>query len=431
MIGVVLALSMVASAGGVQARTPAPLSGGLGFEVDGVVLPDVELVGALRTSIEMEAVPICPGSGVCTGALWEALWDLEAIAAGVTDKAKHEIAMNSIRNMRAVAAELDVALGGGGGDLDGDGYPDLLHRKRPGRVKYGNITLKRGFVSGSTLLEWYRQAASGSTERRSGALVLRDKEDETARYNLFECWPVAYKLSFEDGALVEEIELAVERIERAALEIAIDEEGMPATQAPVRLEANGALVGRFESVTPVSGSLSWGDGGGVDQDCDGAAACSDGRDDDCDGVAACPAERPVRCADGSCTAALLAALDDLDAQVDGIAERTKHDTTKNAIGNIRALVADADGGVDGVYAPGQPHWGQVRLSRPLSSAYAAGVWFAGEAHGAVGLSYLGPDGKPLVRLDLGEAWPVGYSVRLVDGQLVEEVVVRPIRMEMK
>lgn len=419
LIGLTLAMLLLLSVGIAQAKTPQSQADEWSLAIDGLPAQGVAWVGGLSLSLPMEKVPVCPGSGVCTGALWEALWDLEEIASGIADKAKHESAMNAIRNLKGRAAQVDETLGGGGGDLDGDGYPDQLRRYRPGRPVYGNITLKRGFTGDRQLADWYRAAVAGQPEaRKSGSLIYLDRSGaEVLRVNLFECWPVAYTLSFDDaGGLVEEIEIAVERLERAALAIAIDEEGIPAAQAPIRLTADGALVGRFESASPVKSELRWGDG--VDDDCDGVAA-------------ACPAQRPVRCANGSCTAALVAALDDLERQASGIADRTKHDTVKNAIGNIRARVAELDAGVDGAEQPGREVVAPVRVERPLSGAYAAGVWVAAGGQGALSLSYIGQDGKPLATVDLGEAGSLLYSIHQVDGALVETLRFRPARGEVR
>ena len=102
---------------------------------------------------------------------------------------------------------------------DGD---DILLRKRPGRTKYSNITLKRGLTRGegsSALWDWYQQVIDGKFERRQGRIIVLDKRgEEVARYSFFEAWPCKWKgfTVSETGTdvAVEEIELAVERIER-------------------------------------------------------------------------------------------------------------------------------------------------------------------------------------------------------------------------
>jgi len=100
---------------------------------------------------------------------------------------------------------------------DGD---DQLTRKRAGKAKYKNIVLKRGFVSDPALLEWYKKVLGGKTERKSGSIVYLDREgNEVVRYNFFEAWPCRWKApelnSTSDTHLVEELEFAVEKVERA------------------------------------------------------------------------------------------------------------------------------------------------------------------------------------------------------------------------
>lgn len=99
---------------------------------------------------------------------------------------------------------------------DGD---DMLLRKRPGRTTYSNIVLKRGYISNDELWNWYRRVAEGQVERRSGSIIsLDDRGEEILRYNFFEAWPCRWKgMEFDAGtnaALVEEIELVIEKFER-------------------------------------------------------------------------------------------------------------------------------------------------------------------------------------------------------------------------
>jgi len=101
---------------------------------------------------------------------------------------------------------------------DGD---DLKLRKRPGRTKYSNIVLKRGYVSTEELWFWRKHVMDGKVQRKSGSIVLcNDNGAEVMRYNFFEAWPCKWKGFSLDGkgadVVVEEIELAVEWIERIA-----------------------------------------------------------------------------------------------------------------------------------------------------------------------------------------------------------------------
>jgi len=99
---------------------------------------------------------------------------------------------------------------------DGD---DIILRKRPGRTKYTNITLKRGYVNTDELWSWRKKVIEGKVERKSGSIILcADDGSEIMRYNFFEAWPAKWKGFNLDGkgndVTVEEIELATEKIER-------------------------------------------------------------------------------------------------------------------------------------------------------------------------------------------------------------------------
>lgn len=99
---------------------------------------------------------------------------------------------------------------------DGD---SLAIRKRPGLTSYSNITLKRGYTGSTELWQWYKATADGLVERKAGSIILLSSNfEEIERYNFFEAWPMRYK-NYEvegngSGVLVEEIEIAVEKIER-------------------------------------------------------------------------------------------------------------------------------------------------------------------------------------------------------------------------
>ena len=100
---------------------------------------------------------------------------------------------------------------------DGD---DIIERKRPGRTWYSNIVLKRGYVNSSELWDWYKAVTDGKVERKSGSVILvGDDGSEILRYNFFEGWPCRWKsfklnASSRTKSIVEEIEIAVEKIER-------------------------------------------------------------------------------------------------------------------------------------------------------------------------------------------------------------------------
>lgn len=125
--------------------------------------------------------------------------------------------------------EIDGVISGGFKEISGieseveiieykDGSDPITH-KRPGKAKYKNIVLKRGFVNDASLLEWYKKVLNGVTERKSGSIIYLDREgNEVLRYNFFEAWPCRWKApelnANSDTFIVEELEFAVEKVER-------------------------------------------------------------------------------------------------------------------------------------------------------------------------------------------------------------------------
>jgi phage tail-like protein len=97
---------------------------------------------------------------------------------------------------------------------------DMKLRKRPGRTSYSNLVLKRGFVNSDQLWKWYKSVIDGKVERKAGSLIILDESmNEVLRYNFFEAWPCRWKSFVMDacasGTLVEEVEIVVEKIEKA------------------------------------------------------------------------------------------------------------------------------------------------------------------------------------------------------------------------
>lgn len=91
-------------------------------------------------------------------------------------------------------------------------------RKRPGKVKYGNITLRMDGGSGGVkvLLDWFDNSPG---ERKSGSIIYLDREGNEvlrcpecaippdairAKYSFFDCFPVGYSIEEEvsgDGSV--------------------------------------------------------------------------------------------------------------------------------------------------------------------------------------------------------------------------------------
>lgn len=96
-------------------------------------------------------------------------------------------------------------------------------RKRPGRVKYGDITLKRGVTGESKgLYNWFQDtvAAPENVQRKNMSIILFDPVGkELARYNLFECFPRSWEgpaqVTESSALAIEKIEIAIEKVERA------------------------------------------------------------------------------------------------------------------------------------------------------------------------------------------------------------------------
>ena len=64
--------------------------------------------------------------------------------------------------------------------------------KIPGRLKWGDITLKRGITSNMDLWDWRQQVEDGKVKdaRKNGSIVMYDRElKEAARWNFTNAWP--------------------------------------------------------------------------------------------------------------------------------------------------------------------------------------------------------------------------------------------------
>lgn len=109
--------------------------------------------------------------------------------------------------------EIDGVIVGGFKEAYKDGDDPITH-KRPGKAKYKNIVLKRGFVADPALLDWYKAVLAGKTERKSGSIIYLDREgNEVLRtVEFFECWPkrMAAKDVGYDVSLTESLELEVD-----------------------------------------------------------------------------------------------------------------------------------------------------------------------------------------------------------------------------
>jgi phage tail-like protein len=97
-----------------------------------------------------------------------------------------------------------------------EGNENITVRKIPGKAKYTNISLKRGYTpDGKDLWEWRKSVIEGRTERRSGTITLLDEARQPAKvWHFYEAWPnkwagPAFNAKNNDIA-IEEMEIAHE-----------------------------------------------------------------------------------------------------------------------------------------------------------------------------------------------------------------------------
>jgi phage tail-like protein len=93
--------------------------------------------------------------------------------------------------------------------------------KIPGRLKWENITLKRGITKNMDIWKWRKEVENGNVDsaRRDGSIVMFDQQlNEVARWNFLRAWPVKVTgpqpKSDSNEIGVEELTIAHEYIER-------------------------------------------------------------------------------------------------------------------------------------------------------------------------------------------------------------------------
>ena len=99
-----------------------------------------------------------------------------------------------------------------------EGSDTATVRKLPGLRKYGNISLKRGYTQNRGLWNWRKTTIDGITERKSGAVILRDEAGQPAlRWEFREGWISKYEgpalKATANEAAMESIEIAVEDVQ--------------------------------------------------------------------------------------------------------------------------------------------------------------------------------------------------------------------------
>ena len=94
-------------------------------------------------------------------------------------------------------------------------------QKQPGQLTVGDISLERGYTDSLDLYEWRDEIVNGNVagnRKDCSIIVYNVKEEEVARFNIFNCWPAELSGPELDAGsndvAVEKLVLAVERIER-------------------------------------------------------------------------------------------------------------------------------------------------------------------------------------------------------------------------
>ena len=68
----------------------------------------------------------------------------------------------------------------------------MVLKKVPGRMKWNNITLKRGITDDMKMWEWRKKVETGKVDqaRTNGSITMHDQEGKAiARWNFFNAWP--------------------------------------------------------------------------------------------------------------------------------------------------------------------------------------------------------------------------------------------------
>jgi phage tail-like protein len=91
-------------------------------------------------------------------------------------------------------------------------------RKLPGRVRYGNVVLRRGIDGNLDVWEWFKAVRDGDLQRRNVVITLHDERHEVVQtWRLRDAWPVKYEASDLNAkgneVVIETLELAVESME--------------------------------------------------------------------------------------------------------------------------------------------------------------------------------------------------------------------------
>ena len=94
---------------------------------------------------------------------------------------------------------------------------DLVLRKRPGRVRFGDITLRRGLLDQSQFYTWWYAARAGKEARRGLGIEFLDERNRIVMRWRMQAWPVSWEISARGAkgnfVALESFTLAVEDAE--------------------------------------------------------------------------------------------------------------------------------------------------------------------------------------------------------------------------
>ena len=98
------------------------------------------------------------------------------------------------------------------------GEPTSGTRKLAGRVRYGNVVLRRGIDGNLELWEWFKTARDGQVERRNVTITLLDEaRAPVLRWRLLNAFPVKVEVSDLNAqgneVVIETLELTHEGLE--------------------------------------------------------------------------------------------------------------------------------------------------------------------------------------------------------------------------
>ncbi|MGH3022772.1 MAG: phage tail protein [Gaiellaceae bacterium] len=122
------------------------------------------------------------------------------------------IASAAFKSVSGLAAEAEVIEYREGSDVLSSS------RKLPGRVRYPNVTLRRGLTTSRDLWDWWQTVVDGGVERRNVVVILLDdSRTPVLRWLLRNAWIARIEASELDASkneiAIETVELAHEGLE--------------------------------------------------------------------------------------------------------------------------------------------------------------------------------------------------------------------------